>query len=199
MAVDATAKLERALAEADIGVDVGRFVDLIRETLRASTRPRAAVDPGNQLTEAELSALRRGGVSASTLKRDRAAGRVVVRTATETAALLARAFTTAEVAARLGVDPSRIRQLLADRQLLAAKAGGEWRILDLQFGDDGRLVPNLGRVVRALPDGMPVLAAANWLTSPEPDLEVAGTARSPLEWLAAGGDAERVAALAADL
>ncbi|HSL96928.1 MAG TPA: helix-turn-helix domain-containing protein [Candidatus Deferrimicrobiaceae bacterium] len=198
MTLDARMELERALAEADIGMDVGRFVRLIREALLATARARAHVDPGTQLTEDELSVLRRGGVSASSLKHDRAAGRVLVRTATETAALLARALTTAEAAKRLGVDPSRIRQLLADRQLLAAKAGGEWRIVDLQFTDAG-LVPNVGRVVRALPEGMPVLAAANWLTTPEPDLEVQGRPRSPLEWLIGGGDAGRVAALAADL
>ena len=198
MTADATAELEQALAEADIGIDVGRFVRLIREALRASARPRAHVDPSTQLTEDELAALRRGGVSAATVKRDRPVGRVLVRTATETAALLARALTTAEAAARLGVDPSRVRQLLADRQLLAAKDGGEWRILDLQFAD-GRLVPNVGRVVRALPEGLPVLAAANWLTTPEPDLEAGGRPHSPLEWLSTGGDAQRVVALAADL
>jgi hypothetical protein len=96
------------------------------------------------------------------------------------------------------VDSSRVRQLLSDRQLLAIKAGGEWRILDIMF-IGSRLVPNIGLVVQAFPRELPVLAAATWLTIPESDLELDGKPVSPLEWLRAGGDAERTSRLAADL
>jgi hypothetical protein len=98
----------------------------------------------------------------------------------------------------MGVDPSRVRQLLAGHRLLASRDGGEWRILDVQFSGEG-LVPNIGQVVSALPEGMPPLAAARWLRAPEPDLEIAGESVSPIEWLTAGGEPERVRSLAADL
>lgn len=196
MTVDVRIAIEQALAEADVRMDVGRFVDLVRNALQTVGQRRAAADPSTQLTEAEVAELRAGGLAPkpSLAAYDQARA----QTAADMAALLATALTTAQAAERLQVDASRVRQLLADGQLLAVKDRGGWRILELQFADHD-LVPNIGRVVRALPDGLPVLAAANWLASPEPDLELAGKVISPLEWLAAGGSVERVSMLAEDL
>ena len=153
-------------------------------------------DPVSRLTEAELAELRRGGLAPSA---DRGAHeRVRARTAAQLATLLARTLSTAEAARRMGVDPRRVRQLLAQRRLLGVRDGHAWRILDVQFTPDG-LVPNIGLVVAALPEGLPPLVAATWLHTPEPDLEVAGEPVAPIAWLTAGGDPERVRLLAADL
>jgi hypothetical protein len=194
--IDIERALDETLAENDIRMDAGRFVQLLRETLRDVRGTRAAADPASQLTQAEVDALRRGGLTPTA--DEGAYVRVRSRTAMEMAALLSRALTTRAAASRMGVDPSRVRQLLAEGRLLGARDGSEWRVLDVQFGPDG-LVPNIGRVVVALPDGMPPLAAAIWLRTPEPDLEIAGEPVSPVEWLTAGGDPGRVSALAADL
>ena len=198
--MSATADIEtaiaEALAEADIKMDPRGFISLLRDTLRAMRGPRVQANPASQLTSAEVTALRRGGLAPTA---DLGAyERVRARTAAAMTALMASALSTSEAATRLGVDASRVRQLLAERRLLAAREGGEWRVLEVQFGDRG-LVPNIGQVVASLPAGMPPLAAASWLVAPEPDLEVAGRAVSPIEWLSAGGDPERVSALAADL
>jgi excisionase family DNA binding protein len=187
--------LEDALADADIRMDAVAFLRLLAETLRG-VRGARVDEPASQLTQADVVELRRGGLAPTA---DHGAyDRVRARTGAEMAALLSRALSTAEAAARMGVDPSRVRQLLAEHRLLASRDGGEWRILDVQFSGDG-LVPNIGQVVSALPEGMPPLAAARWLRSPEPDLEIAGESVSPIEWLTAGGEPERVRSLAADL
>ncbi len=183
---------------AELGLEVGadEFARLLREARDVVGTPQRGPGPASQLTDRELKALREAGVHAD-------AGldpfdRVRAKTLAQTALLQASTLTVGDVAHRLGVDRSRIRQMLADRSLIASKDGGEWRILDLQFVDD-RLVANIAGIARALPEGMPLLAIANWLTMPEADLEVEGTPVSPLEWLSAGGDPERVARLASDL
>jgi hypothetical protein len=196
MAADTRTEIEQALAEADIQMDAGRFVGVVRDALRSVRHRRVEAEPSTQLTKGEVAELRAGGLASEADLR--AYGRVRARTAADITALLATALTTTEAAKRLGVDPSRVRQLLGSGQLLAAKEAGEWRVLELQFADD-RLVPNISQVVRALPPGLPLLAAANWLTTPEPDLELEGEPASPLRWLAAGGDVERLRRVVADL
>lgn len=195
-AIDTAAELERLLADSDIRIDVTRLLGMLRDSLQSIGRQRADVDPRTQLTATETAELRKGGLSPT--RQREARDRVRIRTATDMVALLATSLTTAEAARRLGVDPSRVRQLLSERRLLATKDGGEWRLLALQFADD-RLIPNIGAVIESLPAGMPVLAATNWLTTPESDLEVGGRPVTPLDWLRSGGDPARVVELTADL
>lgn len=193
---DIEGAIAEALAEGDIKMDPSRFVSLLRQAVQAVRGTRVTSKPASQLTSAEVTELRRGGLAPTA---DFGAyERVRATTAAEMAALLSRALSTAEAAERLELDPSRIRQLLSERRLLAVRNGAEWQILDVQFVD-GSLVPNIGQVLAALPDGMPPLVSATWLTSPEPDLDIRGQVVSPVEWLSAGGDPERVSALAADL
>ena len=187
--------ISQLLREAGLEVDAARFAELLREAVQV-VGSRPSNDAGSQLTEPEIQEVRLAG-----LHPDADLGpydRVRAATVAQTAVLLASTLTVAETADRLGVDADRVRQMLADRSLIASKDDGEWRILDLQISGD-RLVPNLAVVARAFPEGMPLLAIANWLTIPEADLEVEGDAVSPLEWLSAGGDPERVAHLASDL
>ena len=183
------------LRDAGLDVEVGRFAELLREAVRI-VGTASASEPASQLSEAEVSDLRSAGLHA-----DAGLGpyeRVRAATVAQMAVLLASTLTVAEAADRLGLDLSRVRQMLSDRSLIASNDGWEWRILDLQFAGD-RLVPNITDVAPAFPEGMPLLAIANWLTMPEADLEVAGSPVSPLEWLSGGGDPERVAHLASDL
>jgi excisionase family DNA binding protein len=171
-----------------------RFMQHIRRAMHDWRRGSAW--PSSQVTKEQLAELRAGGLVPP---RDaQVYDQVRAKTVADLADLLATALSLSEAAQRLGVDSSRVRQLLSDRQLLAIKAGGEWRILDIMFIGP-RLVPNIGVVVQALPRELPVLAAATWLTTPNSDLELDGKPVSPLEWLRAGGDARRARRLAADL
>jgi hypothetical protein len=147
-------------------------------------------------TSAEAAELRRGGLHPTA--DDEASDRVRAKTAAQMAALLAGSLSTPQAAGRLGVDARRIRQLLSERRLLGVRDGVRWRVLDLQIVGDS-LVPNIGQVISALPHALSALAAATWLTSPEPDLEIGDRPVSPIEWLSTGGDPDRVSALARDL
>jgi excisionase family DNA binding protein len=195
-AAEIESELRAALDDAGITIEPAAFTTVVRDALGTMRRTKSAGHAASQLTRAETRELRRGGArpTDNIAAYDRVRGGTVI----EMAALLSRALSTADAAVRLNVDRRRIRQLLAERQLLGVRAGRRWRILDVQFVDDG-LVPNIGRVVSALPNDLPALAAAIWLTSAEPDLERAGRPHSPIEWLSSGGDVERVRALAHDL
>jgi hypothetical protein len=70
------------------------------------------------------------------------------------------------------------------------------RIPRWQFTDDGAL-PGLPTVVRALPPGEHPLGVLAFMTTPQGELELAGTPVSPVQWLRAGGDPAPVAELAA--
>ncbi len=75
--------------------------------------------------------------------------------------LLSTARTSAEVSALLEVDPSRIRQRVADRTLWALKDQGKWLFPALQFEPDGPrpgLVRGLDKILSALPAGLHPLA-----------------------------------------
>ena len=196
MTVDQRQEITNILNEADVRIDFTRFVALLREALDNVGQRRRAGDPSSQLTESDIEQLRAGGMDPSVALG--AYDRVRARTAAHTVALLTSSLTAGEAAKRLGVSPSRVRQMLAERSLLAVKDGGEWHVLELQF-QQRRLVPNIGAVARAMPAGLALVGIANWLTTPEPDLEIGDTSVSPLEWLSAGGDPGLVAALAAEL
>jgi hypothetical protein len=76
---------------------------------------------------------------------------------------------------------------------------GRWRLPALQFldGDPVRVLPGLAHVLRALPANTHPLEVAAFLTTAQPELELAGTTVSPREWLASGGEPAQVAAIAA--
>lgn len=107
--------------------------------------------------------------------------------------------TSAELAAKLGLDPSRIRQRIRDRSLLSLELNGERRVPRFQF--EGKVeVPGLSKVLAATANLSPV-AFAMWFLTPTPDLELEpdGTPTSPREWLLRTGDIDAVLALTEDL
>lgn len=123
-----------------------------------------------------------------------------MRTAADYAALLATSLTVPELARRLGVDESRVRQRIARHQLFAIKGGATWRVPLFQLDDSGqRLVPGLRTVAPHLAGVHPVVAS-RWFTLPHGDLaDEANRPLSPRAWLLGGGDPARVAALAEEL
>jgi hypothetical protein len=98
----------------------------------------------------------------------------------------------AELATILGVDRSRVSHLLAAERLWAFRVGRSPRIPRWQVAG-GQLLPGLAPVVRAIPSGITPPALAGFMSGPQDELEN----RSPVEYLACGGDPNAVAALVA--
>jgi hypothetical protein len=154
-------------------------------------------DPTRSLTPAEAAALAAGGADLRPLGAEEPGPRAA--TAAAYGALLAGGLTVAEAAARLDVDPSRVRHRLADRTLWGIRLRAGWRLPAVQFADDGGMVPGLDRVLPAIPADLHPVAVWRWLTTPIPDLSLDGSPAAPLPWLAAGGRPDEVAALAGGL
>jgi hypothetical protein len=154
-------------------------------------------DPTRSLTPAEAAALAAGGADLRPLGAEEPGPRAA--TAAAYGALLAGGLTVAEAAARLDVDPSRVRHRLADRTLWGIRLRAGWRLPAVQFADDGGMVPGLDRVLPAIPADLHPVAVWRWLTTPIPDLSLDGSPVAPLPWLAAGGRPDQVAVLAAGL
>ncbi len=156
-------------------------------------------DPQRDLTTAEVEALRDGGFALE--GEDVGEDDPLARTAAEYAALVQTSLTTAGAAARLPVEPSRIRQRLTERPptLYGIRLGSGWRIPEFQFEGDG-LLPGWSEVVAALDPEPHPISVYRWLTTPNVDLEdQEGRRLSPRDWLRLGLEPPAVAELAADL
>lgn len=188
--------LRRALDAAGLGTDLARFGRLVDEAIRqVRSGDRHAGGPGD-LTKRDAAELRSIGFAPAA-----AAGayrKATERSVARMTALLADSLSVEQVAERLGVHPSRVRQLLGERSLYGLKSGSEWRIPSFQF-TDGRLVHNLGPVMRATPENVHPIALWQWFTRPDRALTVDDTAYSPRDWLESGGESVRAAAIAAEI
>jgi hypothetical protein len=147
------------------------------------------------LADADVAVLRSVGAR---FDDEQAPARAVSRAVGTFTALIASSLSVRDAAARLGVDPSRIRHRVGDRSLYAVKAGprGSLRLPAFQFVESGPL-PGLATVLRALPAGRHPLAVWGFFSTPQPELELAGAAVPPRDWLSLGGDPDVVARLAA--
>lgn len=185
------------LALAGVHVSEADFVRLVADALGELAGPPAAEDPAAALSTEEAAALVAVGADLRPRRRrepdPRAGG------AAAYAAVLADALTVGEVARRLGIDPSRVRHRLARRQLLGIRRTDGWRLPAWQFGADGRPLPGLERVLRALPPSVHPVVVARFFATPQPELVLDGSLVPPRAWLAGGGDPAPVAALASTL
>ena len=174
---------------------------LVEEAIERALPLRPPVDARDELGEDELRFLEEAGVDLADLApRDRGVRSPLALTAADYAALLTTALTVADLAARLGVDESRIRQRLARHTLYGIKDGKSWRIPLFQLDDAGQaLVPGLYRVAPYWGDAHPV-EVVRWFTLPHVDLAgLDEQSVSPRRWLLTGGDPGVVAALAEEL
>jgi hypothetical protein len=156
-----------------------------------------AIEPA--LPAAELDALAAVGLRTTPKTRKRAES-ARVRYASTFLDLFNQADTPAELAKKLKLDPSRIRQRIRDRSLLAIELNGEKRVPHFQF--EGKVeIPGLPRLLAAAGEQMPALAFAMWFLTPTADLAVGedDTPISPREWLLRTGDVESVLAVMDDL
>jgi hypothetical protein len=166
------------------------------EDLAEAVPPRAH-EGAAQLSEHDQATLREVGL----LRRptDQGSSRSPVRAAVRYAQLLADALSVKDTAARLSVSEGRVRQRLGDSSLYGVHTKQGWRLPPFQFGPNGKPLPGLERVLRALPHKLHPLSIEGFFTRPNTDLETDGTEMCAADWLAAGGDPEVVAELAHDL
>ncbi|MCZ4278775.1 DNA-binding protein [Rhodococcoides yunnanense] len=120
--------------------------------------------------------------------------RQVLDAVTAYAVLVNTAYSTAEVAALLGVDPSRVRQRIKERSVWAIKDRGDWVFPALQFETESLragLISGLDKVFQAVPEGLHPLAIEGLLTAPQDELRRHGTPVTILHWLRTGGEVAR--------
>ncbi len=174
---------------------------LVAEAVARLPRGLYREDPRSELSPSEVRALERGGFALDS--EDLGPEDPLARTAAQYAALLMTSLTTAEAAARLGVETSRIRQRLTSRPptMYGIRLESGWRIPDFQF-DDNSLLPGVAEVVARLDPELHPIAIYRWFTTPNPDLAARGISErrlSPREWLRLGFRPVAVAELAGDL
>jgi hypothetical protein len=168
----------------------------LRHAIESMNRTLYAPSSG-ELTLAELALLKQAGVD---IEEHPNREDPMMAYATEFAAILATSLSAAQAAKRLrGVTAVRVRQMIHEGTLYAIRIEGRWKIPVFQFEDES-LVPNIGSVNSALPRTLDAVSVLRWYTTPDPELETpAGDALSPLAWLKAGMDPEKVTKLARDL
>lgn len=174
--------------------------ETLNEALQAvleSMVPTAYEPAASGLTKAEQRVLLKGG-----LWLDRASGPdPMAETVATYAAIIVRSLSSKSASQLLGVAPSRIRQMVVDRSLYSFLLDGTRHIPDFQFLGTG-LVPNIARVNRSLDPSAHPVAVYNWYHTPNPDLFVerdVDQVVSPLDWLNAGYELERLLLIATDL
>jgi len=181
----------------EFGVPGGEsdFVTALRAALRREPRPGAST-----LSDAEAAVLaEHSGIDAAAAAQHSESRRAAVHAARIEFDLLRRSYTTHDVAAKWGVDDSRVRHRVRNRALYGMRVGRSLRLPIWQFDDELRPLPGLAAVLAALPSGMHPREVEGFMTTPQDDLRMRGHKRSPRDWLLTGGDATPVAAHAADL
>ena len=178
------------------GVGRQMFMEALEDVLR-SKEPRVYTDASSGLSEAEQEVLTSGG-----LRLNRTAGRdLVAETAVAFANLVASSLTSGEVAGRMGLTPTRIRQMIRDREIYSFLLNGKRLVPQFQFQGNS-LVNNIRSVNRSLHEGLHPVGVDEWFRRDNPELFIDTKSiahRSPLNWLIEGRDPAKVAFLAESL
>ena len=186
-----TIALEQVLAKAGLRVDPDQFLSLVEDAARRFMTPHP--DPAGYFNPEQRDALRDVGLDLSPQRAEETDGRA--RAVAAQAVLHDSALTVSEAARTIGVDNSRVRHRLAAGRLMGWKDRGGWRLPRWQFTDHG-VLPGLEQVIAALPEDQPALVIAAFMTTPQEDLMARSQPITPVDWLASGGDPQRVARLA---
>lgn len=108
----------------------------------------------------------------------------------EVTEILASSLVYAEVAQLMGVNASTVTRAAAAGRLYAVVIDGQRRFPSWQF-HDGKQLPGLAEVGRAIPEGLSPNTVAAVMTTPDEWLNDT----SPVQWLAGGGRPDRVVSL----
>jgi hypothetical protein len=187
------------LRQAGVSMSPAELEELLLSTLREMRLRSPLPDPYREMTAEEIAALERGGFTLEPIERE-GLDDPMARTAAKYTSLVATALTVNQAAARLGVNPSRIRQQLLDHTIYGIKVAHSWRLPLFQFDDD-RLLPGVGDVFSRLDWTVHPVGVYNWFVNPDPDLQTDEDQAplSPRDWLRSGRSPELVAELAAAL
>jgi hypothetical protein len=175
--------------------------DLERLVMDAAERllpDRPAPNGRTELSAAEVEFLQRAGVDPSDfIPSGQGPASALAKTAAEYAVLLAASLPPADIAERVGVDESRIRQRINQHTLYAVRDGRGWRVPVFQLDGTGHaLLPGLERIVPHLYDAH-LVEVARWFLSPQADLEGPDDEpMSPRDWLLTGHDPKIAATVA---
>jgi hypothetical protein len=189
------------LVRAGLHVAVAELEALFQSAIETALPPYQAVDARQNLSTGELSFLHEAGVDLTEFAPlDPGVVAPELHTAALSAGLLATSLSVTQVASRLSVDASRIRQRLANHSLYGLRKGGAWRLPQFQFTDDGsQVVPGFGDIAPTLCGLFPV-DVATWFTTPHVDLvDAEDTPLSPRDWLLGGGDSAALLPLIEEL
>ncbi len=177
-----------------VGVSEEDAQEVVRQEIAAARTPLAALS-----AEQDEFLGRHGGVEAPGRTDAGRAKMLALSAVGNTAALAATSISVKDAAARMGLDPSRVHHRIGDRALYAYKIGSRLRLPLWQFDGDGTPLPNLRSVLSSLSPDLHPLAVDGFMGSPNADLVIGDVPVSPSHWLAAGGDARAVTALARDI
>lgn len=166
----------------------GESVADVLERMVATT-PISSMDPRTSLTQAQVRVLDRVGSFVDKMPPD--SERASTRTRTRGAQLLAESLVGTEVAALLGVSPSRVRQRVSDRTLYAIKSKSGSRFPRFQFTDNGELT-GWDVVAVTIPADVHPLTVQNIMLATCDELDLDGDQVCPRDWLAAAGAPDRV-------
>ena len=145
----------------------------------------------HNLTLPEVAALKRMGIDETHMS-THASVAPVMQSRLGEAALEGESYSAAEVADRLGVTPTRVRQRAAEGTLIARRLSDGWRFPSFQFTAQGEL-PGWNRVATAVSPGTPLTLINEALHTPSSLLNYRGEDSSVAHWLLQGGDIPRAA------
>src|SRR5436305_774235 len=171
--------------KAGLNLSLDDLEHLVMQAAERLLPDQPAVSGRSELSAGEVEFLQRAGVEDSDFApSDRGAASALAQTAGDYAVLLAASLRPAEIADRIGVDESRIRQRINQHTLYAVRDGRGWRVPIFQLDASGHaLLPGLEGIVSHLHDAH-VVEVARWFLSPQaapegPDDQP----MSPRDWL----------------
>lgn len=174
----------------------GMHVDALLKSLE-----QAVVDTSDQsggMPAAERDAFEEAGIDLSGSATDPAGAVEVLKGRSRFAEFRAEALSVTEAAALLDKSEGRVRQMISAKQLVTIPNSESGHLLPRWQFVGGAVVPGLSAILDAVGPLHP-LALAGFMTRPDVDLDLDGTAVSPIDWLIAGGEVGPVAELAAGL
>jgi excisionase family DNA binding protein len=163
-----------------------------RETLTEFVETLEAAEPEgtSSLTLSDIEALKAAGSYVETMPPlSQQASYAALLRRTE---ILGSSYTTKELATKLGISDSRVRQLVGARKLYAVRDSGSrkhlipsFQVLETREAKSTRaqLLPNWAAVAPHIPSDASLLQVTGFFTRPHEDLVISGRRLSPVEWL----------------
>ena len=190
-----TSTVAALLGEYGVTSSESEFVAALRTALNREARAGTVT-----LTDPEAAVLaEHSGVDAAEAAASSAPERVAVDRARIEFDLLRRSYTVGDIAAKWGVDTSRIRHRVRNKALYGFRVGRALRLPEWQSDNDLRPLAGLAPLLDALPEASTAREVEGFMTDTAGRVGVRGRKVSPRDWLLSGGSPDRVVAHAADL